>query len=226
MLHSPAMTTVALHDRPTHPRGLYVLFFTEAWERYSFYSLLSVLVLYMDESLRFSADTVGQVYGGYIAAVYFIPMLGGFIADRFLGYNKTVIVGGVLITIGHFVLATETLSTFYIALGLIAFGAGLLKPNISTMVGNLYRDQPQLKDAAYNIFYMGINIGAFACNFVAAIVRNKYGWHWAFASAGFGRLFHTQMKNPKMGMQAKRKPVVTGPRPSGPLPLSPSCPMK
>ena len=178
------MTTVAVADRPTHPRGLYVLFFTEAWERYSFYSLLSVLVLYMDEALRFQPDTIGQVYGGYIAAVYFIPMLGGFIADRFLGYNRTVIIGGILITIGHFVLASETLSTFYVALGLIAFGAGLLKPNISTMVGNLYRDQPQLKDTAYNIFYMGINIGGFLGPLGVAWFRANYGWSVALGSAG------------------------------------------
>ena len=178
------MTQVAVADRPKHPRGLYVLFFTEAWERYSFYSLLSILVLYMDESLRFSQDRIGQVYGGYIAAVYFIPMLGGFIADRFLGYNRTVIIGGILITIGHFVLALETLTTFYVALGLVACGAGLLKPNISTMVGNLYRDQPQLKDTAYNIFYMGINIGGFLGPLGVAWFRANYGWSVALGSAG------------------------------------------
>ena len=178
------MTTVAVADRPKHPRGLYVLFFTEAWERYSFYSMLSILVLYMDEALRFTPDLVGQVYGGYIAAVYFVPMLGGLIGDRWLGYNRTVILGGVLITIGHFVLASESLATFYVALGLIAFGAGLLKPNISTMVGNLYRDQPQLKDTAYNIFYMGINIGGFLGPLGVAYFRANYGWSVALGSAG------------------------------------------
>ena len=178
------MTTVAVADRPQHPRGLYVLFFTEAWERYSFYSMLSVLVLYMDEALRFDPVTIGQVYGGYIAAVYFVPMLGGVIGDRVLGYNRTVILGGVLITIGHFVLASETLTTFYVALGLIAFGSGLLKPNISTMVGNLYRDQPQLKDTAYNIFYMGINIGGFLGPLGVAYFRANYGWSVALGSAG------------------------------------------
>jgi POT family proton-dependent oligopeptide transporter len=178
------MTTVAVADRPKHPRGLYVLFFTEAWERYSFYSLLSVLVLYMDESLRFTPDTVGQVYGGYIATVYFVPLLGGYLGDRWLGYNRTVIFGGILITIGHFILATETLATFYVALGLIAFGSGMLKPNISTMVGNLYRDQPQLKDTAYNIFYMGINIGGFLGPLGVAYFRANYGWSVALGSAG------------------------------------------
>ena len=116
--------------------------------------------------------------------MYFVPLLGGYLADRWLGYNRTVIIGGVLITIGHFVLASETLATFYVALALIAFGSGLLKPNISTMVGNLYRDQPQLKDTAYNIFYMGINIGGFLGPLGVAYFRANYGWSVALGSAG------------------------------------------
>jgi len=117
--------------REGHPRGLYVLFFTEAWERYSFYSMMSILVLYMDESLGFSQGAIGQIYGGYIAAVYFMPLIGGWIADRRLGYNRSVIYGGILIALGHFLLALETLPTFYSALALLATGTGLLKPNIS-----------------------------------------------------------------------------------------------
>lgn len=187
VLHSPAMTT-AVAGRDRHPRGLYVLFFTEAWERYSFYSMMSVLVLYMDEALRFQQGTVGQIYGGYIAGVYFMPLLGGWLADRWLGYNRSVIVGGILIALGHFVLAMETLPSFYSALVLLAVGTGLLKPNISTLVGNLYRDRPQLKDAAYNIFYMGINIGGFLGPLSVAWFRARFGWAVALASAGVAML--------------------------------------
>jgi POT family proton-dependent oligopeptide transporter len=173
---------VAARDR--HPAGLYVLFFTEAWERYSFYSMMSVLVLYMDEALRFSQGTIGQIYGGYIAGVYFMPLFGGWAADRLLGYNKSVVAGGVLIALGHFALALETMPTFYGALALLAVGTGLLKPNISALVGNLYRDRPHLKDAAYNIFYMGINIGGFLGPLSVAYFRANYGWAVALGSAG------------------------------------------
>jgi len=181
------MATVTIaSDR--HPRGLYVLFFTEAWERYSFYSMMSVLVLYMDEVLRFPQGTIGQIYGGYIAGVYFMPLLGGWLADRALGYNKSVVLGGILIAAGHFALALETLPTFYSALVLLALGTGLLKPNISAMVGNLYRDRPHLKDAAYNIFYMGINIGGFLGPLGVAWFRANYGWSVALGSAGIAML--------------------------------------
>lgn len=170
--------------RERHPRGLYVLFFTEAWERYSFYSMMSVLVLYMDEALGFSQAAVGQIYGGYIFGVYFMPLFGGWLADRVFGYNRSVVAGGVLIAFGHFALAMETLATFYTGLALLALGTGLLKPNISTMVGNLYRDRPHLKDAAYNIFYMGINIGGFLGPLSVAWFRARYGWGVALGSAG------------------------------------------
>jgi len=179
-------TVVAGRDR--HPRGLYVLFFTEAWERYSFYSMMSVLVLYMDEALRFSQSAIGQIYGGYIAGVYFMPLIGGWLADRALGYNKSVVIGGVLIALGHFSLAMETMPTFYAALLLLAVGTGLLKPNISTLVGNLYRDRPHLKDAAYNIFYMGINIGGFLGPLSVAYFRANFGWSVALGSAGVAML--------------------------------------
>jgi POT family proton-dependent oligopeptide transporter len=183
----PARAAVATAQEG-HPRGLYVLFFTEAWERYSFYSMMSILVLYMDESLRFSQGAIGQIYGGYIAAVYFMPLIGGWIADRRLGYNRSVIYGGILIALGHFLLALETLPTFYAALALLATGTGLLKPNISTLVGNLYRHRPELKDAAYNIYYMGINIGGFLGPLCVSWFRASYGWPVALGSAGVAML--------------------------------------
>jgi POT family proton-dependent oligopeptide transporter len=173
---------------PGHPPGLYVLFFTEMWERYSFYSLMSILTIYMDQELKFPLSTKAQVYGGYIFGVYLLPLLGGIIADRWLGYRRTILVGGLLITLGHFALAFEKLPLFYSALALLALGTGLLKPNISTMVGNLYVHQPERKDAAYNIFYMGINIGGFLGPLGVAYLRAHYGWSVALGSAGVAML--------------------------------------
>jgi POT family proton-dependent oligopeptide transporter len=166
-----------------HPAGLYVLFFTELWERYSFYSLMALLTLYMDEFLRFPQARTAQVYGGFIGAVYFLPLFGGFLADRWLGFYHAVIAGAVLMTIGLFVLATGTGSTFFVALALIAGGTGLLKPNVSSIVGGLYADAPQLRDSAFNLFYMGINTGAFMAPLVVGWLRPRYGWNAAFMSA-------------------------------------------
>ena len=145
----------------SHPPGLYVLFFTEMWERYSFYSMMAILSLYMNEALHFDVAHVGRVYGLYTAGVYFLPLFGGLLADRILGFNRAIIVDGVLMMCGHLVLGVESMPFFYAGLVLLACGSGLLKPNISTLVGNLYRDRPVLRDQAFNIFYMGINIGGF-----------------------------------------------------------------
>jgi proton-dependent oligopeptide transporter, POT family len=172
-----------------HPTGLYVLFATELWERYGFYSLAAILTLYMDEQLRFSQQLSGQVYGGYIAGVYFMPLVGGFLADRVLGYNRSVVIGAVLMGLGYLSVAVGTLPLFFAGLGLVATGNGFLKPNISAIVGNLYRDRPQLRDSAYNIFYMGINIGAFLAPLGVAWLRARYGWHAAFASSALGMVF-------------------------------------
>ena len=169
-----------------HPPGLYVLFATEFWERYGFYSLAAILTLYMDEHLRFSQQLSGQVYGGYLAAVYFMPLVGGFLADRLLGYNRSVMIGAVLMGLGYLSVAMGTLPLFFAGLALVATGNGFLKPNISTIVGNLYRDRPQLRDSAFNIFYMGINIGAFLAPLGVAWLRARYGWHAAFASSALG----------------------------------------
>ncbi len=169
-----------------HPRGLYVLFATELWERYGFYSLFAILTLYMDERLHFSEQLAGQVYGAYIGAVYFMPLLGGFLADRVLGYNKAVMSGALLMAVGYLAVAAGPLPLFFTGLALVACGNGLLKPNISTIVGNLYRDKRELADSAYNIFYMGINIGAFLAPFGVAYLRANYGWGPAFASSAGG----------------------------------------
>ncbi len=160
-----------------------MLFFTELWERYSFYSMMAILTLYMDERLRFPQALSGQIYGGYVAAVFFMPLLGGALADRWLGFYRAVIAGAVLMGVGQFILGVPSLPAFFAALGLLACGTGLLKPSISNIVGNLYADRPQLRDAGFNIFYMGINIGAFIAPIVVAWLRAHYGWAVAFRSA-------------------------------------------
>ncbi len=160
-----------------------MLFFTELWERYSFYSMMAILSLYMNEALHFDVAHVGRVYGAYTAGVYFLPLFGGLLADRVLGFNRAVIAGGVLMMLGHLVLGVESLPFFYTGLVLLACGSGLLKPNVSTLVGNLYRDRPELRDQGFNIFYMGINLGAFISPLTVSWLRTRYGWGPAFMSA-------------------------------------------
>ena len=185
MLDSASVSSLpaSTAGRRGHPPGLYVLFFTELWERYSFYSMVSILVLYMNESLGFDSVRAGSVYGWYTAGVYFLPLFGGLLADRALGFVRSVLIGGALMMCGHLVLGVERMPFFYTGLVLLACGSGLLKPNISTMVGNLYRDRPELRDQAFNIFYMGINIGSFMAPIGVSWVRARYGWGPAFMSA-------------------------------------------
>jgi POT family proton-dependent oligopeptide transporter len=173
-----------------HPKGLYVLFFTEMWERFSFYLMIGILYQYLTDAekggLGWDGKRAAALVGSYIALVYFTPFLGGLIADRFLGCRLTIVLGGIAMAIGHVLLAFPETYMLYLALLFLIVGNGLFKPNVSAMVGNLYTPDSPLRDSAYNFFYMGINIGAFSCNIIAALVRNKYGWHWAFATAGFG----------------------------------------
>jgi POT family proton-dependent oligopeptide transporter len=167
---------------------LYVLFFTELWERYSFYSMMAILTLYMDEALHFDAARIGRVYGAYIGGVYLLPLLGGLAADRVLGFALAVMIGGLVMMAGHLVLAVESLPFFYTGLVLLACGSGLLKPNVSTIVGNLYRDRPALRDAGFNLFYLGINLGAVIAPLSVAWLRAHYGWSVAFGSAAVAML--------------------------------------
>ncbi len=177
-----------------HPPGLYVLFFTEMWERFGFYLMIGILLLYLKDTIEkgglgMDNALAADVVGSYVALVYLTPFIGGLIADRYLGYRRTILFGGVLMAAGYFMIAAvHSKVLLYCALGLIICGNGLFKPNISTLLGNLYNTEElkPRKDAAYNIFYMGINIGAFVCNFVAAYPRNHYGWPYAFAAAGVG----------------------------------------
>jgi len=203
-----------------HPKGLPVLFFTEMWERFSFYAMLGLLSLYMNASIEegglgFSFAKTGQIYGLYIGIVYFTPIFGGIIADRFLGIRRTVIAGGAFFVLGHFLLAFRPLPFFFAGLVCLVIGNGLFKPNISTLVGNLYINNPQKKDDGYNIFYMGINLGAFIAPLAAAGLRSLHpihGWHYAFAMAGVGMIismviflvFQKHVKHADIGFAASK----------------------
>ncbi|MBD3374789.1 MFS transporter [candidate division KSB1 bacterium] len=181
-----------------HPRGLMVLFFTEMWERFGFYLMLGIFTLYMIAGsgekfagLGMTEKHAADIYGSYLALVYLTPFFGGLLADRILGYRRAIIMGGILMATGYLLLAIPgSMVAFYVALLVIILGNGLFKPNISVLLGKLYEkpEYEQLKDSGFNIFYMGINIGAFVCNFVAAYLRIQYGWGWAFAAAGIGML--------------------------------------
>ncbi|MFN0276318.1 MAG: peptide MFS transporter [Chitinophagales bacterium] len=178
-----------------HPKGLWVLFLTEMWERFGYYLMLGIFSLYMIDSVEnggmgFSGVKKSDVYGTYIGLVYLTPFIGGLLADRLLGYRRSIFLGGSLMALGYIGLSLPGETIFYISLLLIILGNGFFKPNISTLVGNLYNDDRyrENKDAGYNIFYMGINVGAFICNFVAAYMRINYGWGWAFAVAGIGMI--------------------------------------
>lgn len=173
-----------------HPKGLYVLFFTEMWERFGYYLMVGILLLFLTDGTgkglprKMGADVVGT----FIALVYLTPFIGGLLADRYLGYIKSIFIGGALMAAGYLTIALPGDYTCYISMALIIIGNGFFKPNISTLLGNMYNreDLRPLKDNAYNIFYMGINIGAFFCNFIAAILRNRIGWQAAFSAAGIG----------------------------------------
>lgn len=175
-----------------HPKQLYVLFFTEMWERFGYYLMVGILLLYLTDNTtggRAMSNANGaDIVGTFIALVYLTPFIGGLIADRYLGYIKSIFLGGILMAAGYLTLALPGKYTMYIAMACIIIGNGFFKPNISTLLGIIYNreDLKPLKDNAYNIFYMGINIGALICNFVAAILRNKYSWEAAFSAAGVG----------------------------------------
>jgi POT family proton-dependent oligopeptide transporter len=178
-----------------HPIGLWYLFGTEMWERFGYYLMLGIFSLYMIDGwnnggMGFDPQKKSDIYGTYLGLVYLTPFIGGLLADRILGYRRSIIMGGIMMSAGYFCLSIHNETAFYVALMLIILGNGFFKPNISTLVGNLYSadDMKDKKDAGYNIFYMGINIGAFICNFVAAYMRINYGWGHAFAAAGIGML--------------------------------------
>ena len=179
-----------------HPKGLYMLFFAEMWERFSYYGMRALLIFYLTQHWLFSDGKSNLIYGAYTSLVYITPLLGGYLADRWLGQRRAVLFGAVLLTAGHFMMAFEgtggqndaTINVFWAALALIIVGSGFLKANISVMVGQLYPLTDVRRDGAYTIFYMGINVGAAIGTIIAGYLGQTYGWAYGFGAAGIGML--------------------------------------
>jgi POT family proton-dependent oligopeptide transporter len=174
-----------------HPRGLATLFFTEMWERYSYYGTRALLILFMTATvasggLGFNVVKAGAVYGFYTAMVYLLTLGGGWVADRIIGQQRAVLYGGILIAAGNFCLATPNMTVFYAGLGLLILGTGLLKPNVSTIVGHLYAPGDKRRDSGFSIFYVGINVGALISPLICGWVGEKISWRLGFAISGIG----------------------------------------
>ena len=185
-----------------HPKGLFVCFFTEMWERFSFYGMKALLLLYILKYHLFGDDAGYDLLGAYGGLVYAVPVIGGLLADRYLGMRKAVVLGGVLLVLGHLGMAYEgeaarvvgdtivrdegALQVFYLSLALIIMGVGFLKPNISTIVGRLYADNDPRRDSGFTLFYAGINVGALFASLICAFLGETYGWKYGFGAAGIG----------------------------------------
>jgi POT family proton-dependent oligopeptide transporter len=173
-----------------HPRGLPLLFFTEMWERFSYYGMRALLVLFLIDTATggfgWTQEKASQLYGWYTGLVYLTPIIGGWLADRYLGTARALLIGGAIIALGHFTLAGDTPFTFFAGLGLIIIGTGFFKANVSTLVGQLYGEHDPRRDAGFTIFYMGINLGGFLGPIVCGWLAVKYGWSYGFAAAGVG----------------------------------------
>ncbi len=176
-----------------HPKALPFLFFSEMWERFGYYLMIGIFTLYLKDTIDnggfgFNEKEASDLYGTFIAFVFLTPFIGGLLADRVLGYRLSVTIGGILMGLGYCLMSIHDLNVLYVAMFLVILGNGFFKPNISALLGNLYNDPDYkaLKDSGFNIFYMGINIGAFVCNFFSAALFNVYGWYAAFLAAGVG----------------------------------------
>ncbi|MGH7665162.1 MAG: peptide MFS transporter [Gemmatimonadaceae bacterium] len=169
-----------------HPPGLGLLFVAEMWERFSYYGMRALLVLYLVNSVGWGDARAANLYGTYTMLVYLTPLIGGYLADRLIGTRRSLVIGGVLIAAGHFTLAFPSMGMFYAGLGLVIIGTGFFKPNVSTMVGQLYEEGDQRRDSGFTIFYMGINVGAFLGAIICGWLGQKVGWHWGFGAAGVG----------------------------------------
>lgn len=177
-------TVTGARTDEAHPPGLRVLFFTEMWERFSYYGMRALLVLYLVNAAGYRRDDALEVYAIYTGLVYLTPIVGGYIADRYFGLRKAILFGGLTMMLGHFAMAVPSLLN--LALGLLIVGNGFFKPNISTLLGTLYRPHDPRRDGGFTLFYMGINLGAFFSPLVAGTLGERVGWHWGFMSAGVG----------------------------------------
>ena len=209
-----------------HPRGLTTLFFTEMWERFSYYGMRALLILYMTTAvagggLGFDTKTAASIYGAYTGSIYLMSIPGGWIADNVLGTKRSVFVGGVIIALGHYSMAVPTTYTFFTGLVLIVLGTGLLKPNVSAIVGDLYSPEDQRRDAGFSLFYVGINLGALFAPIVCSFLGEKINWHLGFGAAGVGmtlgliqyvlgreRLAHVGAPPRQSSAETRRKAVV------------------
>ena len=179
-----------------HPKGLFLLFMAEMWERFSYYGMRALLIFYLVQHWLFTDSEASIIYGAYTALVYITPVVGGYLADRYIGQRKAVLFGAVLLTLGHFFMAFEgdggqadpVINVFWMALALIIVGSGFLKANISVIVGQLYTRTDVRRDPAYTIFYMGINVGAATASIICGYLGQTYGWQYGFGLAGFGML--------------------------------------
>ncbi|AXR61542.1 peptide MFS transporter [Leptospira mayottensis] len=175
----------------SHPKGLPVLFFTETWERFSFYGMRALLVLFLTKVFHFSDPDANRIYGIYTGLVYLTPLAGGYLADRYLGFKKSILLGTTLMMFGHLSLAFETKPFFFCGLALLIIGVGFFKPNISTVVGRIYEEENKahMKDSGFTIFYMGINLGGFLGPLFCGYFSESFGWGYGFGVAAFGVLF-------------------------------------
>ncbi|HUI93345.1 MAG TPA: peptide MFS transporter [Chitinivibrionales bacterium] len=177
---------VVLSQRRVHPKALFYLFFVELWERFSYYGMRALLILYLTKAFGFADDKAYGIYGAYGALVYATPVLGGLIADKFLGLRNSIKLGAVLMALGHFAMALPQRPVLFLALGFLIVGNGFFKPNISSLVGKLYPDGDARRDSAFTLFYMGVNTGAFLTPLTCGAIGELYGWHWGFSLAGIG----------------------------------------
>jgi POT family proton-dependent oligopeptide transporter len=181
-----------------HPSGLFVLFFTEMWERFSFYGMRILLILFLTAAIMgdnpgwgWSAENAGALYGTYAMLLYITPIFGGIIADRYLGYRLAVVIGSIIMTLGHLAMFLDTPFMLYLGLGLLVIGTGFFKPNMTSILSEMYKQFPEKKDGAYTIFYMGVNAGAFFGMMLCGYLASNLGWHWGFGLAGIFMLLGT-----------------------------------